>query len=528
MTFIEKRTAYKAINDRRILFVHPSYNRSFGSFYNIYQFFPGARGLMSPLGILIVANYLPQRWIIRIVDENVRTLTDADLDWADVLFISGMHIQKPNILRIQQRAHGRGKMTVLGGCSVSAAPEDYPDMDVIHCGELGDATDELIELVDKTPVGSYPKNQIRLNTLERIPLADFPCPAYHLIDMSSYLVTPMQFSSGCPYTCEFCDIPALYGRNARLKPIEKIIHELDVIKQRGHVGTIYFVDDNFIANQKAAKDLLPALAQWQKENNYPFDFGMEATINLAKRTDILEAMKEAYVTDCYFGIESPEENTLKDIDKKQNLGMPLVDALNKVRSYGIEALAGVILGFDSDTEKTEQCLLKFIDECNCPLIAVNLLFALPKTPLWDRLTMEKRLLPDEKAYHTNIRFKMPNEIVLAMWRNCTRAAYEPGAVYRRYQHNMETTYRARLQLRTGRFGRGPNQLPKLGYILTKILWTIGLRSSYRKEFWQQIKRTLCEGDLEHAIKISVMGHHFIEYGKECENTSVRASYYTKA
>ncbi len=528
MMFIEKRTAYKAVNKRRILFVHPSYNRSFGSFYNIYQFFPGTRGLMSPLGILIVASYLPKDWIIRIVDENVRALTDADLDWADVVFVSGMHIQRPNILRIQQRAHGRGKMTVLGGCSVSAAPEDYPDFNVIHCGELGDATDALIEFVDKNPVGSYPQNQIRLNTLERLPLAEFPCPAYHLVDLNSYLVTAMQFSSGCPYTCEFCDIPALYGRNPRLKPIEKILHELDILKQTGHFGSIYFVDDNFIANQKAALELLPALARWQKENHYPFDFGIEATINLAKRTDILEAMREAYVTDCYFGIESPEENTLKDIDKKQNLGMPIVAALDKVRSYGIEALAGVILGFDSDTEKTEQYILKFIDECNCPLIAVNLLFALPKTPLWDRLVREERVLPDKESHHTNIRFKMPHETVLAMWRNCTRAAYQPLSVYRRYQHNMETTYRARLQLGHGRFGRNLNQLPKLGYILTKILWVIGLRSSYRTAFWQQMKKTLGKGDLEHAIKIAVMGHHFIEFGKECENPSVRGSYYTKA
>src|SRR2546427_9909933 len=525
---IERRTSYRSVDERKILFVNPFYGPSFGTFYHSYQFFRNIRGLMTPLGILTVANYLPTQWTVRILDENVRVLSDEDIDWADVVFVSGMHIHRPWIQRINDRAHGRGKMTVLGGCSVSAAPEDYPEFDVIHCGELGDATDQLIEFVDRTPVGFRPEKQHRFTTIEKIPLDEFPCPAYHLVDLNSYLLTTVQFSSGCPFSCEFCDIPALYGHNPRLKPVEKILHELDIIKQTGFNSAIYFVDDNFIGNQKAVKEFLPELARWQKENNYPFNIGIEATINLALRTDLLELMREAYITDCYFGIESPEEDTLKDISKKQNIRMPIVDALDRVRTYGIEAVTGLILGFDRDTEETEQFMLKFIEESNCPIIAINLLFALPKTPLWDRLEKEGRLLPYEEAQHTNIRFKMPNEKVVAMWRNCIHAAYEPNAVYRRYQHNVETTYNARLPLELSRHGRSWDKLPPLAYTLAKIFWVIGLRSNYRRTFWKQMTKTLRHSDLESAITIAVMGYHLIEYGRrDCKSDTIHASYFTK-
>ena len=229
---------------------------------------------------------------------------DREFDWADAVFVSGMHIQRQAMLDIARRAHARGKVCAIGGPSVSASPEFYGEFDYLHIGEVGDATDALIATLDRD-VGR-PAAQQRFETAERLPLPDFPIPAYHLIDGGKYMLGSVQFSSGCPYRCEFCDIPALYGRQPRLKEPKQILAELDAMLARGPLGAIYFVDDNFIANRKAARELLPHLIAWQKERGYPVRFACEATLNIAKLPDLLEQMREAYFTTVFCGIETPE------------------------------------------------------------------------------------------------------------------------------------------------------------------------------------------------------------------------------
>src|SRR5919204_13452 len=223
------RTVYTAAARRRVLCIYPAYARSFGTFQHAYGFFGGrVRAFMPPQGLLAVAAYLPASWEVRFVDENSRATSDDDFRWADAVFVSGMHVQRPWIHDVIARAHAHDRMVVLGGPSVSGCPEYYPDADVLHVGELGDATDRLIAYLDHHV--ERPPEQLRFETVERLPLADFPTPAYDQIPLREYFIANIQFSSGCPYACEFCDIPALYGRNPRLKTPEQICRELDVIE----------------------------------------------------------------------------------------------------------------------------------------------------------------------------------------------------------------------------------------------------------------------------------------------------------
>ena len=357
-----------------------------------------------------------------------RAATDADFTWADVVMVSGMHVQAPQIRDINRRAKAAGKTVVLGGPSVSGAPEMYPDIDYLHIGELGNATDALIARLDRD--ATPPQSQIRFETVERLPLCDFPIPAYGLIPLGQYLIGSIQFSSGCPYRCEFCDIPALYGRQPRLKTAEQILAELDaMMAQPAMPQTIYFVDDNFIGNRKAARELLPHLVQWQKDRGFPLAFACEATLNIAKQTEILELMQAASFVNVFVGIETPDVDALKSMRKEQNAKVPILESIRTLNSYGLEVTSGIILGLDTDTEGTADRLIEFIEASQIPVLTINLLQALPKTPLWDRLAGEGRIT-DDTTLESNVRFLRPYDEVVASWRRCIAHAYEPERLYR--------------------------------------------------------------------------------------------------
>ncbi len=332
-------------NVRRVLCVFPTYTPAFGTFQHAYKLMYGVKAFMPPQGLLLIAAYMPDTWPVRFVDENITAATDADLAWADVVLVTGMHIQAEQIHDITRRAHAVGKLVVLGGPSVSASPEMYPDVDYLHCGEMGDATDALIRLLDDN-VSRAPE-QIRFETKQRLPLTEFPMPAYDAIPLGRYLLGTLQFSSGCPYTCEFCDIPGLYGRQPRMKTPQQIIGELDYIfSQPNPPTTLYFVDDNFIGNRKAAKEMLPHLVEWQKKNHYPVMFACEATLNIAKQTDILALMKEAGFCGMFVGIETPEADALNAMKKGHNNAVPMMESIRTLNSYGIEVTSGIIVGLE--------------------------------------------------------------------------------------------------------------------------------------------------------------------------------------
>ncbi|MDX7953101.1 radical SAM protein [Lichenihabitans sp. Uapishka_5] len=516
------RTTVEVQNRRRILCVFPHYTPSFGSFHHAYSLMPGVGAFMPPQGLLVIAAYLPEAWDVRFIDENIAPATDDDFQWCDAVFASGMHIQERQVRAIHERGKRYGKVTCIGGSSVSGAPEKYPEFDYLHIGELGDATDRLIRILDAdlTP----PPEQVRLETTERVALSDFPLPAYDQIPLKTYLLGSLQFSSGCPYRCEFCDIPALYGRQARLKTPEQLLRELDVfISQPSHPAVIYFVDDNFIANRKATKEMLPHLIAWQKKHDYPLQFACEATLNMAKQPDILAMMREAGFFTVFVGIETPELDALKAIAKDHNNAVPMYEALETLNSYGLEVTSGIILGLDSDTDQSEDRLIEFIDRSNVPVLTINILQALPKTPLWDRLAKADRLIDDPKL-ESNVKFLRPHDKVVASWRRAIAHAYAPENIFARFRAQMDTTYGHRIKTPVrGKLTRA--NLRRGLFMGWNIVWQIGVKSDYRAVFWRSAWHALKKGQVEAIYNMGFVCHHLIRFTREALRGEHNASFY---
>ena len=510
-------------NTRRILCVFPAYAPSFGTFSHAYHLFGRVRAFMPPQGLLLIAAYMPEPWPVRFIDENIAPASAEDLAWADAVFVSGMHIQAPQIHDIARRAKAAGKVVALGGPSVSGAPEMYPEFDYIHVGEIGDGTDKLIASLDEDC--APPAAQIRFETAERLPLPDFPVPAYHLIRLDRYLLGSLQFSSGCPYRCEFCDIPALYGRVPRLKQPEQILAELDAMLAAGISGSVYFVDDNFIANKKAARELLPHLVAWQKSRGYPVQFSCEATLNIAACPDILAMMREAFFYAIFCGIETPELGALDAMKKAHNhQALPILDAIQTINSYGMEVVSGIILGLDTDTAATAANLLDFIDRSQIPLLTINLLQALPKTPLWERLAAAGRI-DVEGQRDSNVVFARPYDSVLEDWRRAVRHAFSPEAIYGRFAWNARHTYPNRVRPPASRARLSAANLRRGVVTLAKIIGKIGIAGDYRRTFWRMALPALRRGRIDELIAAALVAHHMIRFTRDCTEGLQGAAFY---
>lgn len=517
---VGENPAQQPTRRRPALCVFPRYARSFGTFDHAFPLL-GVRAFMPPQGLLAVAAALPDDWDVRLVDENVRELTDDDLRWAEVVLLSGMHVQRAQIDRVASRAAEFGVVTVLGGPSVSASPELYPDVDLLHVGELGDAFDALVRrLCDDV---ARPAQQEIYRTTERRPLADFPVPAYDLVELRHYLLASVQFSSGCPFQCEFCDIPMLYGRRPRLKTPEQVTRELDAMLERGNPGTVYFVDDNFIGNPHATLALLEHLVGWQQERGFPLSFACEATMNLAQRPDLLALMQQARFTTAFMGVESPDADALQLMRKRQNLRTPVVEAVEILNRFGLEVVAGIILGLDSDDEGSGARVVEFIQASQIPMLTINLLHALPLTPLWSRLELADRIVPHADGRESNVEFLRPYDEVVASWRDTVAQAFAPDAVYGRFREQLARTYPYRRpappQLTPGNLRRGL-------VILGRIGWHVGIRSGYRMQFWRTALPLLREGRIEKVIHIAAVSHHLITFSREVADGTAEKSFYS--
>lgn len=516
-------TPYGYFPARRILCVFPKYSPSFGTFEYAYPLTDGVRAFMPPQGLLLIAAALPPHWSVRFVDENIEAASTEDFHWAEAVFVSGMHIQRRQIHDICTRAHQYGLVTVLGGPSVSAASEVYPDFDYLHIGELGDATEELFLRLAQDC--TRPGRQIVLTTQERRDMADFPLPAYELIPLRRYFLGSIQFSSGCPYQCEFCDIPALYGRNPRLKAPAQVLAELDKMVACGLSGAVYFVDDNFIGNRRATLELLPHLVDWQKRNGYALRFACEATLNIAKRPEILQLMHDALFITVFCGIETPDPAALRAMSKQHNMMVPILEGVETLNSYGLEVVSGIILGLDTDTMDAGEGILAFIDRSQIPLLTINLLQALPRTPLWDRLQRDGRLVEDE-GRDSNVKFFLPYEYVISTWRACMGRAYTPEKLFGRFQYQVDHTYPNRLRPPPSRQRLAWANIRRGLVMATKIAWHVGLRSDYRRQFWKFTWPRLKAGDLEHVISCGLVAYHLITFARQASRGRETASYYS--
>lgn len=517
--------SFRPRNKRRILCAFPRYSYSFGTFNHAFPLMGDVKGFMPPQGILVITALIPDEWEIKFVDENIARVTPEEFAWADVVFVSGMHIQRHRIHDITRRAHDAGKVVALGGPSVSSAPDYYPDVDLLHCGEAGDATLRLFQRIDETV--ERPEEQIIYRTVERLPMSEFPTPAYNRIKVRDYLLGSVQFSSGCPYTCEFCDIPSLYGRNPRLKTPEQVVRELDQLADGGAVS-VYFVDDNFIGNPKAAEALLDALIEWQQrpDRDYYVRLACEATLNMAGHTRILEKMRKAGFNNCFFGIETPDPKALKAMKKGQNMRMPILEAIQTVNKYGIEAASGIIMGLDTDTDETPQALMDFADVSQIPIMTVNILYALPNTALYTRLEKDNRVLHDAEDRDSNIVFLQPYETVVRNWQKVVAHVFNARNLYTRYAYNAAHVYPNRIKPRKPLAqATWPNIKRALG-IFRRIIWRVGIRSDYRRLFWKMAWHELKQGNVETVFQVAMVAHHLITYARECTQGKMQSSNYS--
>jgi len=466
------RSSVPVNHRRRILCVFPRYTPAFGTFNHAYRLMKGVRAFMPPQGLLLIAAYMPQEWQVRFIDENIRKATDRDFAWADAIVVSGMHVQAPQIHDITARAHAAGKVVMLGGPSASASPEMYPDVDYLHIGEMGDATDELIARLDASIV--RPAAQLRLETKDRLPLHDFPIPAYDLIPLKNYLMLTLQFSSGCPYLCEFCDIPNLYGRQPRLKTPAQITAELDAMrKQKGHPPVV---------------------------------------------------MRECSFLGIFVGIETPEADALKAMRKNQNVAVPMMESIKTLNDYGLEVTSGIILGLDTDSDDTESRLKEFIDISQIPMLTINLLQALPKTPLWDRLKAADRL-DDDPGRESNVRFLRPYDEVVSMWRRCIAYANDPERLFARFYHQVDSTYVNRM-ITPARGKLNWGNLSGAVVLAFRVMLHIGLLSDYRKPFWRAARHALRRGQIDAVLGMGFIAHHLIQFTREALRGEQNASYYS--
>ena len=467
----------------------------------------GARSILPPLGLLTVTAHLPRDWPVRLCDLNVRALDERELAWADVVLISGMLIQRDSMLEVAARARSLGKPVVAGGAYVSTSPDEVqPHVDCVVQGEAEELMPALVEAL-----AGARRLPSRMQARERPDVTRTPVPRWDLIDPRAYQSIGVQFSRGCPFNCEFCDIIEIFGRHPRVKTVPQLLAELDAIYATGFRGALFVVDDNFIGNKAEVRRLLPPLAAWMRAHGDPFLLYTEASLNLASDGALVDAMVEAGFQWVFVGIETPSPEALRHTQKLQNT---TVDALGGVRTLtarGLEVMAGFIVGFDTDDEQAVDRQRDWIGSAPIPLAMVSLLAALPGTQLERRLKREGRLRArssGELQGRTNFVTRLDEATLLLGYARLLAEIYSPRAYFDRALRTL-----ALCPVEKSRFRARAGQV--LGWLL-RSLWQQGVRAPYRAEYWHYLARVLraCPRRLPRAVGLAVLGEHMIRYTAE--------------
>jgi radical SAM superfamily enzyme YgiQ (UPF0313 family) len=483
----------------KVLLVYPEFPDTFWSFKHALPF-EGRRSAYPPLGLLTVSALLPKSWPQRLVDINVQKLKDADLEWADVVFLSGMMVQGPSMQEQIARAKRYGRPTIAGGPIASAHDPHISEADHVVEGEAEELIHQLAEDLERGEAKPHYKSR-DLPDLTKVPL-----PALHLANLRKYSSMAVQYSRGCPFTCEFCDIIEIYGRRPRTKSPDQVLEEFQQIYRMGWRRGLFLVDDNFIGNKKNVKLLLPRLIEWMHNHKYPFALFTEASLNLAEDDDLLRMMREAHFIRVFLGIETPVAESLKETTKFQNLRKDLLESVRLIQSHGIEVMAGFIVGFDNDPLDVFDRQIQFIREAAIPLSMVGLLSALPNTQLWRRLKEEGRLLKESLGSNTladlNFIPKMDSKVLMDGYRKILETIYEPREYFQRASAFLS---------QLGEAARAPIAVSDL-MAVARSFWRQGLRSDYRKEYWKFLAETLRRHrqHFDKAFTLAIMGHHFFE------------------
>ena len=411
----------------KALLVYPRFPPSYWGFRYAVEML-GKRSAMPPLGLLTVAALFPEHWRLRVVDLNVAELTDADLAWADLVLTSTMVVQQGSLREVIARANRAGKPIAVGGPHPTSFSDDIANAD--HY-----LLDEVEESFPRFLADWEAGRAERVYRPGRKPdVTVTPPPRYDLLDLGAYASMALQFSRGCPFNCEFCDITKLFGRVPRTKSNEQMVAELQGLYDLGWRGPVFLVDDNFIGNKKEALRLLPAVAQWQRERGFPFDFYTEASVNLAKLEPLMDAMVDAGFTMVFLGIESPNPEALRQTQKTQNTSRGdddfLLHAVTAIQAKGLEVSGGFILGLDGDGPEVFDAQVAFIQEAGIPMAMVGLLTALRGTDLYDRLEREGRLLAESSGNNVevtlNFRSELDRDVLISGYRRVLDTLYDPG------------------------------------------------------------------------------------------------------
>jgi radical SAM superfamily enzyme YgiQ (UPF0313 family) len=484
----------------KILLVYPEFPDTYWSFRHALKF-EGRQAAFPPLGLMTVSAMLPKDWERRLVDMNVEDLWPEDIEWADIVMVSAMIVQRDSLEKVVELCRKIGRKVVVGGPYVSTSSERMPDADHIFIGE---AETTLPEFINDLELGIARKIY---QAEERPSLLNTPIPDFGLIDFKHYSAMNVQYSRGCPFQCEFCDIIEIYGRVPRTKSNEQMLAELDALKAAGWRGLVFIVDDNFIGNKKNVRMFLPDLIEWSKANKFPFSFITEASVNLAEDDALLQMMEDAGFRRVFLGIETPVEESLKEAHKGQNTRRDLLDSVKKIQSYGMEVMAGFIVGFDNDPEDIFDLQMKFIRESGIPLAMVGLLTALPDTQLWRRLEKEGRLIEMSTGNNTDCTLnfipKMDQNRLVEGYKAILRNIYSPREYYKRALDCLSRFHQGRIEPRT-------TSLRDDARSLYRIIMTLGIKDSERRAFWAYLFRLIRSypREISHGLTLAAMGYHF--------------------
>jgi radical SAM superfamily enzyme YgiQ (UPF0313 family) len=484
----------------KVLLVNPEFPETYWSFRHALPF-EGKRCVFPPLSLMTVSGLLPKSCERRLVDLNIESLKTSQIEWADMIFITGMLTQKESLHKVVARAKKLGKKIVLGGPYVTSTIEELPHADHIFQGEAETTLPQFFKDLERGEAKRIYK------ALERPPLSLTPPADFSLINLKKYSNMSIQYSRGCPFSCEFCDIIEIYGRVPRTKSNNQVLAEFDELKRLGWRGPLFIVDDNFIGNKKNVRQLLPSIIEWQKRNGYPFSLLTEASVNLADDDDLLTAMSEAGFHRVFLGIETPVEESLKEAQKSQNRGN-LLASVRKIQSHGMEVMAGFIVGFDNDPEDIFERQIEFIRESAIPMAMVGMLNALPDTQLWRRLEREGRLLGSDATGNNTIATlnfipKMDVETLIKGYQRIMLTIYKPSEYYKRALDSLKRTPQG---IPEAHAYHGLNAVK--GFL--RIAFKLGVIDADRREFW----RFFIEAARKHhdrmteLLRHAAMAYHF--------------------
>lgn len=483
----------------KILLVYPKIPVTYWGFQHALKFI-SKKAAFPPLGLLTIASMIPARYDKKLIDLNVAKLSDGDLRWADYVFISAMLIQKASVREIVDRCKRLGVKTVAGGPLFTAEPEAYSDVDHLVLNE-GEITMPAF-LTDLENGNTQPV----YTTDKWADITATPAPDWSLIKTKKYSSFNIQYSRGCPFSCEFCDITTLFGHVPRTKSAAQIIRELEAIYDTGWRGELFFVDDNFISNRKKLiEDILPAITEWSECHGSPFCLMTEVSINLADDEALMNAMVRAGFNSVFVGIETPDDACLNECSKSQNRNRDLTSCVKKIQEYGMEVMGGFIVGFDSDNETIFNRMIKFIQESGVVTAMVGLLNAPIGSKLYERLHKEGRIestfTGNNTDYSMNFKPKMDRHVLERGYDHIVKTIYSP-----RFYYERVISFLSRYN---------PTAISE-GYTLSGIrafinsVFRLGILGKERKYYWKLLRWSLRNkpATFPVAIRFSIYGYHF--------------------